>query len=297
MIDRVEGLGGIHEQNEKVFSVREEGVRNHLLLNHRIELLIEGTDVLFEEALRNEALLRRVQGGHKSGGDDADHRFRDDAVIGVGDGDGAGVFGKEGALFWNKEEDSVIIAAGGQFTRDQGDQDQVNDRRGMCVDSTPGGKANAVRTRGGVVRLEDRIFDLGEGGDQWQEGRGNSTTKFAIVILRLNVLAVPRALGPDPRPVTLRPAGHQTGVRGGRGIGVGTEGVEPLTSGRKHSLNPIEGVRSLASSGGAGLMGFRLHSRARQESVGAVSQLIKAELREGGVGTKEKKNFLLGEEE
>jgi hypothetical protein len=104
VVHRVEGLGGVHEENEEVVLA----FPFHCL----VVSLVEVADVIFEDALRDEALLGRMQGIVEAGGNGSDDGLGDDSVFGVGDGDGAGVAWHQRPFLGDEKEEAVVEAGG-----------------------------------------------------------------------------------------------------------------------------------------------------------------------------------------
>ena len=112
MVHRVEGLSGVHEEDEEVLI--------RVPLHRLVEDVVEVTDVVLEGPPRDEALLGPLQGVVEAGGDSQHHRLSDDAVVSVSDGDGAGVAGEQRAGLGDEEEETVVEAFRGEDPRREG---------------------------------------------------------------------------------------------------------------------------------------------------------------------------------
>ena len=84
------------------------------ILNHRVELLVQLTDVLLKDPALDKAFLRSMKDMAEGGGDRAHNRFGNDPIISVGNGDRTSVRGEEGAFLGDKKEKTVVIAVGGE---------------------------------------------------------------------------------------------------------------------------------------------------------------------------------------
>ena len=98
------------------------------------------------------------------------HGCRDDAVVRVGDGDGAGVIREEGSLLREEKEETVVVPVGGELPAGQCTEDLEEDRSSVPGDTSPGSERDAVRTSRRVVGAYDGFLQ-----DSMEGTRGRGT--------------------------------------------------------------------------------------------------------------------------
>lgn len=160
MIDRVKRFGSV-EKEEELGGFFFDGV---------IEEGVNADDVVFTRDTGHKAFLSWVgecaDGWHDAPGNSGG----EEAVVGVGDADGASIGDEAGQLFGDEEQDTVVEVGGRGLTAQEGVEDVEKDRDSERKDSTPSSKGNTVRARGGVVRGFDGVFDVRNGGARAEGG-------------------------------------------------------------------------------------------------------------------------------
>ena len=195
VVHRVEGFSGIHEEDKEVISRVEEG--GGFGLHHLVKELVELPDMVLEGAAGDKAFLVGEKGPEKEVRDRPHHGFRDDAVVRVGDGDGAGVIREEGSLLREEKEETVVVPVGGELPAGQCTEDLEEDRSSVPGDTSPGSERDAVRTSRRVVGACDGLLQDLDGGNEGEGHARGGAGVLPVVGVRADGLLLGLPGGPD----------------------------------------------------------------------------------------------------
>ena len=216
VVHRVEGFSGIHEEDKFISRVEEGGGFG---LHHLVKELVELPDMVLEGAAGDKAFLVGEKGPEKEVRDRPHHGFRDDAVVRVGDGDGAGVIREEGSLLREEKEKTVVVPVGGELPAGQCTEDLEEDRSSVPGDTSPGSERDAVRTSRRVVGAYDGLLQDLDGGNEGQGHARGGAGVLPVVGVRADGLLLGLPGGPDGAPVSGSEEGVPRGRPSGRGGG------------------------------------------------------------------------------
>ena len=202
------------------------------------------------------------------------HSLGDDAVVGVGDGDGAGVAGKQRSQLGDEKEEAMVVAIRGEDASGEAGDDPMEDGRCVLMQDPPGVEGDAVWAGAGVLGPQDDVVDVLEAGDHRDVLGGNGLLEEAVVGLGGDVVVVVTpAVGPDLGPVSGGSPGHVVGLRAWVLVLGGAEGVEASAGGGEVNLNLVKGIALTQTRGPCIVNGF-LDPSHREEVVNSFTSLI-----------------------
>ena len=257
VIDRVEGFGRVHEENEKIpiSKKRIQGVVHPFY--HRVEELVKLPEVFLEDPARDKTFLSFVQMSKKSEAYRFDYNFRDNAVIRIGNGNRTGVVNGEETLLGDKEEKTEIKAFRGFNPVGQSPENTPEDQRRDLSDGPPGREGDPVRTWGRVVRAPNRVLRFLNRREGGEEVTGDRVRIIPKVLVWANGLVSNGSGSPDLRPKIGSHGGHFVRVRSKGGREGKSKGLDPLPSGREGKLDLFNKVR-FPNRRGPGVAGLGL---------------------------------------
>lgn len=240
VVDGVEGLGGVEEEEEAGELAGDAGE----------EEVVDVGGVGGAIATPQETLLRGVEEVDGGGHDGVGNYGGENAIVSVGDADGAGVGDEVGGFFGEKKEvGEIVVGRGGGAREEEGESVEEN-RTSDVGGGPPGGKRDAVWAGGSVL-------GVGNGGEDVVEGGVVDEGGVDLLVVRVENGGVGwmggrRAGLPDFAPVVGSNLSHGLGGGGDVGVWGGLQALEMLVVVGEGAFDVGDGVGAFAGVSGGG---------------------------------------------